>query len=64
MSTAYWSQWDREDLDSWQGKDWILDGLDDYDPECDIDDMPEEENSCPCGSQCMDCLGFSCRDFM
>ena len=22
MSGPYWSQWDRDDLDSWQGKDY------------------------------------------
>lgn len=60
MSSLYWDQWDKEDLDSWQEKDFILDGCDDFDPE----DMPEQEDLCSCGHQCMDCLGFSCRYFM
>lgn len=44
--------------------------VDDYldiDHDVDVDDMidEEEENEgCPCGSHCMDCLGLSWRDFM
>jgi hypothetical protein len=62
MSINYWSQWDRQDLDSWQGKD-IVSHDDDY-FDCHEDrEEPEEEYGCHCGN-CMDCLGMSWRDFM
>jgi hypothetical protein len=64
MSTTYWNQWDRGDLDSWQGKDWACDDFDELDIDFYGDDMPEDEDSCSCGSQCMDCLGFSWQDFI
>jgi hypothetical protein len=63
MSRAYWDQWDKADLDSWQGKDLVE--PDDEDIDCDDDDTePEEEYGCSCGYFCMDCLGMSWRDFM
>jgi hypothetical protein len=64
MSTTYWSQWDRDDLDSWQGKD--LAGNDFHELDIDFygDDMTEDEDSCSCSYQCMDCLGFSFKDFI
>jgi hypothetical protein len=39
------------------------------DHDVDFDDMIDEEKKeenegCPCGSYCMDCLGLSWRDFM
>jgi hypothetical protein len=64
MTYAYWQQWDKSDLDSWQGKDYPCE-----EEEVDVDyDEPEEECLCccsrnPCGN-CMDCLGLSWRDFM
>lgn len=61
MSFAYWSQWDKEELDSWQGKDFEYDDSDDYVPDYEIYEI--EEDSCSCGYHCMDCLGFSWRDF-
>lgn len=63
MSTAYWSQWDKKDLDSWQGKDFPLSDFDDLDIDFELDEE-EEEESCSFGCQCINCLGFSCRDFM
>lgn len=57
MSREYYEQWDREDLDSWQGKD------------CPIEDVatpPCEKltrRACDCGN-CMECLGMSWYDFM
>jgi len=64
MCGPYWSQWDKSDLDSWQGKDLVEEEDEDFDP----DEDEEEECSCccernPCGN-CMDCLGMSWRDFM
>jgi hypothetical protein len=65
MTSAYWQQWDKSDLDSWQGKD--IDPPDD-DEDFDDDDndreAAEEEYGCTCGYYCMDCLGMSWRDFM
>lgn len=65
MTYAYWQQWDKGDLDSWQGKD--IEPEDD-DEDFSPDEDEEEECSCccaknPCGN-CMDCLGMSWRDFM
>ena len=60
MCGQYWSQWDKSDLDSWQGiEPYQDDDQDDYD-----DEEPEEEYGCTCGYYCMDCLGLSWRDFM
>jgi len=62
MCGPYWSQWDKADLDSWQGKDYEPDPEDEPDEDDDIE--PEEEHGCSCGYFCMDCLGMSWRDFM
>lgn len=66
MCGPYWSQWDKADLDSWQGIEPCQDDdEDDCHEERDEDD--EECSYCcdrsPCGN-CMDCLGLSWRDFM
>lgn len=65
MCGPYWSQWDRADLDSWQGKDLVVEDEDeDFDEDRDDEDMDDEEQGCSCGNVCMDCLGMSWRDFM
>lgn len=46
---------DEEDCDDC---DW---DRDDY---YDEDEEPDEDEGCPCGYYCMDCLGMSWRDFM
>ena len=70
MCGPYWSQWDRSDLDSWQGKDYPAHHEeDDTDLEHNEDDadLEQECNCCcsrnPCGN-CMDCLGMSWSDFL
>lgn len=56
MTYVYWQQWDKGDLDSWQGRDVVE------------EDEEEEgavvEGGCSCGYYCMECLGMSWRDFM
>lgn len=68
MTSNYWSQFDKADLDSWQGKDYPghdeEDDFDDFDPSEDTDEDSEEEEGCSCGYYCFDCLGMSWRDFM
>ena len=46
MTFAYWSQWDKSDLDSWQGKDLVEE-----------DDTEMEQDCCPrcSGSGCNYC---------
>lgn len=61
MTSNYWSQWDKNDLDSWQGKDTKEDEDDD---EFEEDNPEEEESDCSCGYYCFDCLGMSCQNFM
>jgi len=58
MCGPYWSQWDREDLDSWQGKDCEED-----EDLCEEELIVEMEKNCSC-SNCMYCLGMSWRDFL
>lgn len=69
MCGPYWSQWDKSDLDSWQGKDYP--GHDeedeiDYDVS-DDEDEDDEPRGCsakhPC-SNCMDCCTGGWSDFM
>lgn len=64
MSSSYWSQWDKSDLDSWQGKDYP--GHDDEEEE--IEDFEDEdceiEDGCGCATGCMQCSGMSWRDFL
>ena len=64
MTSNYWNQWDKEDLDSWQGKEGNEpeNSLDDdiYEPEV----SETKEKGCTCGYYCFDCLGISWRDFM
>ena len=58
--SAYYAQWDSDDLDSWQGKDYV-DHDDDHD-DChdDSDDEDEQEDEgCSCSMGCNDCLGVS-----
>lgn len=57
MCGPYWNQWDRYDLDSWQGKDYQS-----HD-EVDGSDEKVDGRDCDCGN-CMECLGMSWRDFM
>ncbi len=57
MCGPYWSQWDRADLDSWQGKDYP--GSEEED--VDVEEEPSEPHDC---GNCMECLGMSWRDFM
>lgn len=61
MCGPYWNQWDKEDLDSWQGKDIFSD---DYELDDEIELEEEYEDSCSCGNYCFDCLGISWHDFM
>lgn len=56
MCNPYWSQWDKEELDSLQGIE-----REDVDREMKVD---ERVDGCSCGSHCMDCLGMSWKDFM
>jgi len=59
MSTAYWNQWDYADLLSIQGLETP------EEEEVNLDQVEDQTNSnrkCEC-SNCMDCLGFSWRDF-
>lgn len=58
MCGPYWSQWDKSDLDSWQGKDLV-----EEEDEDDFDEPRIRRQECDC-SNCMDCLGMSWRDFM
>ncbi len=57
MCGPYWSQWNKEDLDSWQGKGLIEEK----------DNEPEEsflrDRRCSGCHGCMDCLGMSWKDF-
>lgn len=65
MTSNYWSQWDKDDLDSWQGKDIEYnDHDDDLDDDFEEEDPEEEKSGCTCGYYCFDCLGMSWRDFM
>lgn len=60
MSTAYWAQWDHDDLMSMQGVD-----ADEYEKEeNDIDYDEEEEEGHGCCGNCMKCLGMTWADFM
>lgn len=61
MCGPYWSQWDKSDLDDWQGK---LEDEDDCDVDLEDEDDPGDGRECSCSSGCMDCLGLSWRDFM
>lgn len=69
MTSNYWNQWDKSDLDSWQGKDYpghdeeedIDEDFDESDPE---DEEIDEEPGCSCGYYCFECLGMSWQDFM
>lgn len=57
--SAYYAQWDSEDLDSWQGKDLVdHDDDDDVDYDCD-DHEDEEQDECCCSRGCNYCLGVS-----
>lgn len=58
MCGPYWSQWDKSDLDSWQGKD-LVEEEDDYEEE-----YSTPYRGCTGCHGCMDCLGMSDRDFM
>lgn len=66
MCGPYWSQWDRSELDSMQGKDLVVEEEDDIDFSPDEEEEDEECSCCcdrnPCG-RCMDCLGMSWKDF-
>lgn len=59
MTTAHWSQLGRAErgvnVDAYQNDDDL------YDYHEDDSEEPEEQYCC---SGCMDCLGFSWRDFM
>lgn len=63
MATAYWNQWNHAEIMSMHGIE-----LTNYHNEVHDDSEEEEEKEekqahC-CYSGCMDCLGFSWRDFM
>jgi hypothetical protein len=64
MSSAYWSQWDREELMSMQGIETDTYQDDDHDDSYQDDREKEEEKEGYCCNGCMDCLGMSWRDFM
>lgn len=42
MSTMYWSQWDRDDIDSWMGKP-LRDDEDDWEYEESTESTEEDE---------------------
>lgn len=63
MSTAYWNQWDKEELDAMQGKEPITVTYQDDDHDDGRDDRYHNEEA-HCCNGCMDCLGLSWRDFM
>lgn len=61
MSSNYWRQWDKDDLDSWQGKEEPLDEFeDDYEDEIE----KQDDYVCPCGYYCFHCLGMSWDEFL
>jgi hypothetical protein len=53
MPGGYWSQWDREDMDSCDVVDF---------EEWEVDEGCVVRVECDCGS-CMKCMGMSWRDF-
>jgi hypothetical protein len=57
MTAAYWKQWSRAELLSWQGVE-----PDDYQDE--DAEYSDEEQECTCSDVCMKCLGMSWADFM
>lgn len=61
MTAAYWSQWDYSELMSMQGIE--LDEVNDSNLSHEENDTEVCQQRCNCGN-CMDCLGFSWRDFM
>jgi hypothetical protein len=64
MTSNYWSQWDKDDLDSWLVKD-VNECEDDLDEDIFEPEVSKvEEKECFCGYYCFDCLGISWRDFM
>jgi hypothetical protein len=60
MSAAYWDQWDKDDLDSWQGKETVTD-------EEDItleDDIRSLKLEAAFFVPCLEDYGMCARDFM
>ena len=57
--SAYYAQWDSDDLDSWQGKDLVDHDEDDNDIDYDCDDEQEDEGGCCCSGGCNSCLMLS-----
>ena len=61
MAAPYWNQWAHCELISMHGVELDDFYADDLIDENEGKDIEEEEHCC---SFCMDCLGFSDRDFM
>ena len=59
MCGPYWSQWDKADLDDWQGKDLVVKEGEETDEE----DRLTNPGWLGCHG-CMECLGMSSRDFL
>ncbi len=59
VMSAYFSQFEKEDTDSWLGKDYVVE--EEIDEE--MEDEPDEEEKDPF-TGCMDDYGLSHRDFM
>lgn len=59
MSTAYWDQWDQQEIMSMQG----IEFHDEPDLYHDESESDLDQTRCNCAN-CDDCLGFSWNDFM
>ena len=64
MTTAYWAQFSKQEIDSMHGIEPEDYHDDDQDYDHDDSEDEEREEGCSCGNVCMDCLGMSWRDFM
>ena len=58
MCGPYWRQWDKSDLDSWLGKDEVVE--DDHE---DVEEESSSSDECDCG-RCLECYGMSESDFL
>jgi hypothetical protein len=63
MGAIYWEQWSDVEIMSMHGVEMDEVDTDTDQLEYDTDSCEEEEDDC-CSSGCMECLGFSWRDFM
>jgi hypothetical protein len=59
MTAAYWNQWSRTELLSWQGVE-----LNDYQNDDHNDNHCDSDIEKECSCVCMQCLGMSWEDFI